>query len=70
MRWSVVALLLATAGVARAATLERVDVRRSPVLAVRLDVSIAVEPDVHTLPAADGLHVLESHRMEVIALCR
>ncbi len=56
MRFSVVALLLATAVTAGAApTLERVDVRKSPVVAVRLDVSTPVEPDVHMLPAADGL---------------
>jgi N-acetylmuramoyl-L-alanine amidase len=56
MRWPVVALLLATAATAPAAsTLDGIDVRRSPVLAVRLEMSMPVEPDVHTLPAADGL---------------
>jgi N-acetylmuramoyl-L-alanine amidase len=56
MRWSVVALLLATTGgVGAASTLERLAVRVSPVPGVQLDVSTPVEPEVHTLPAADGL---------------
>src|SRR5947207_3193317 len=56
MRWPVIALLLAMVLTARAAsTLDHVDVRRGPVLAVRLDVSTPVAPDVHTLPAAGGL---------------
>jgi N-acetylmuramoyl-L-alanine amidase len=55
MRWLVVAPLLATAGLAAASTLDRVDVRRSPVVAVRLEVTEPVEPDVHTIPAAGDL---------------
>src|SRR5690242_6807783 len=55
MRSIVVALLLATAGLATTSTLDRVDVRRSPVVAVRLDVSGPVAPDVHTLPASGDL---------------
>jgi N-acetylmuramoyl-L-alanine amidase len=56
MRWSVVALLLATAGLASAtSTLDRVNVLHAAVLAVHLDVSPPVDPEVHTLPAGDGL---------------
>jgi N-acetylmuramoyl-L-alanine amidase len=53
---SAVVLLFAATGLANAApTLDRVNVLHAAVLTVRLDVSAPVEPDVHTLPARDGL---------------
>lgn len=51
-----VAWLLATTGVATAAsTLVHVQVQRSPVVAVRLDLSVPVAPIVRTLPGSDAM---------------